>query len=253
MNKTLSILMLAAASIAATAWAQTEAMHVVAMPIASMEDFKQWVAQKPAPKGVFPRLKVATAGKKVSFPIMVSGLHPPEHGELKLVGDLEILTPDGKVAFSARECCRFTITDHPDFRSAVLGPVIDMTFDPGDPKGTYTVRVSVSDGTRTATGTDHFSFGGASSTAQRSARDGRHAERHACGRRAAAAHIPAQGPHRVPRSADEPRDHPLRGRQGLISRLIMPPASSPEASCAAPRRATDHAAAGHSTKSRRTC
>lgn len=165
MNKTLSILMLAAASIAATAWAQTEAMHVVAMPIASMEDFKQWVAQKPAPKGVFPRLKVATAGKKVSFPIMVSGLHPPEHGELKLVGDLEILTPDGKVAFSARECCRFTITDHPDFRSAVLGPVIDMTFDPGDPKGTYTVRVSVSDGTRTATGTDHFSFGGASSTA----------------------------------------------------------------------------------------
>lgn len=162
MNKTLMILMLAATSIAVNAGAQTEAMRADAMPIASVEDFTRWVQQKPVPKGVFPRLKVATAGKKVSFPILVSGLHPPEHGTVNLVGDLEILTPDGKVAFSGKQCCRFTITDHPDFKSAVLGPVIDMTLDPGDPKGTYTVRVSVTDGTRTATGSDTFQYGAAS-------------------------------------------------------------------------------------------
>lgn len=165
MNKTLMLLVLAAASIAAPAAAQTEVMRADAMPIGSVEEFTRWVQQKPVPPGVFPRLKVATAGKKVSFPILVSGLRPPEHGTVNLVADLEILAPDGKSIFSGRRCCRFTITDHPDFHSAVLGPIIDMTFDPGDPKGTYTVSVSVTDGTHTAKGTDHFEYGDASAPA----------------------------------------------------------------------------------------
>ncbi|MEP7067610.1 MAG: hypothetical protein ABI789_00155 [Usitatibacter sp.] len=159
------MLMLAAASMAVTAGAQTEAMRAGAIPIESMDDFVRWVQQKPAPQGVFPRVKVATTGKKVYFPIVVSGLRPPEHGEIRLVGDFEILAPDGKAIVSAKQCCKFTITDHPEFRSAVLGPVFDLTFDPGDPKGSYTVRVSVTDGTRTVTGTEHFQYGSASASA----------------------------------------------------------------------------------------
>ena len=82
------------------------------MPVASIEDFNQWIEQKPVPRA-HSRFKVATAGKKVSFAILVSGLHPPEHGTVTLVADLEILTPDGKVAFSGKQCGRFRITDLP--------------------------------------------------------------------------------------------------------------------------------------------
>ena len=163
MNKPAALISSLAMTLAASAAiAQQPGMGVNVFVVESVEDFKRWLQQEPAPQGLYPsRLKEVPAGKKVDFPILVSGLRPPEQGVVTLVGDVEFLAPDGKSVFAAPKCCRFTITNRPDILTAMLGGTASLELDSGDMKGAYTLRVSVTDGTQTVTTSETFQFAGA--------------------------------------------------------------------------------------------
>jgi hypothetical protein len=142
------LLLLALASLASLAPARAQDLQVKVMAVDSLEDFQAWMQQKPPPQGVYKTLREVTSGRKVHFPIVVTGFHPPERGVLRVVADIEYVGPDGKSLAMMKQCCGFTVTDRPDVRWAVLGPTPNLELDAGDKLGTYTIRATVSDGTR---------------------------------------------------------------------------------------------------------
>jgi hypothetical protein len=163
---------------ASAAIAQQPPMKVDVLAVESVEDFQRWLQkamdaakeQKPAPQEVYPpSLKEVPAGRKVHFPILVGGLRPPEQGEVTLVGDIEFFGPEGKSIGGARQCCKFTIKNRPDIRTAMLGPTMNLEWEASDKKGAYTVRVSVTDGSQTAASSTTIQYGGGSSAAPRQA------------------------------------------------------------------------------------
>ena len=167
MNKTPALILSIAMALAATAAiAQQPGMKVNVLIVESAEDFQRWLQQSisamekgTAPPASYPpSLKEVPANKKVHFPIVVGGLLPPQQGEVKLVADVEFFGPDGKSVGAARQCCRFTITNRPDFRSVMLAPTMNLELEPGDKKGAYTVRVSVTDGSQSASTSETFQF-----------------------------------------------------------------------------------------------
>jgi hypothetical protein len=141
-------------------------MRVNVVIVESVEDFAGWLQQRPTPQGVYPAsLKEIPAGRKVHFPIVVQGLRAPEQGTMTLVADLEFLGPDGKRVGAVPQCCTYTMTNRPDIRTAMLGPTMNLQLEAGGPKGAYTVRVSVTDGSRTATASETFQFAAPKSAA----------------------------------------------------------------------------------------
>jgi hypothetical protein len=143
-----------------TAHSQQPPMKVDVAIVESVDDFQRWLDQNPALQSPYPsRLREVAAGKRVHFPIVVSGLQPPQKGEVSLVADAEFIAPDGRSLWNARQCCRFTITNRPDIRNAVLSPMANMEFGPRDVKGVYTLRVSVTDGSQTVATSEQLRFG----------------------------------------------------------------------------------------------
>lgn len=158
MQRTMASAIAACILAAIPAHAQQSPVELTVMPVDSMDGFMAWLK---SPQGMFPRMKEALPGKKVWFPIVVTGLHPPAHGEMRLVADLELFAPDGHSLASMPQCCSYTITDRPDILTAVLGPTMNVEFDAREPKGVYTVRVSVNDGSGTLKASNTFRLGGA--------------------------------------------------------------------------------------------
>lgn len=147
--------------VATAAIAQQPSMKVNVVIVESVEAFQRWLQQEAAaPTGRIypPSLKEIPAGKKVHFPILVGGLRPPEQGVMTLVADVEFFGPDGKSLFAARQCCKYTATNRPDIRTAMLGPTMNLELDSGDTKGAYTVRVSVTDGSQQMATSETFQF-----------------------------------------------------------------------------------------------
>jgi hypothetical protein len=142
------------ASLLLLAWlvpARAQDLQVKVMAVDSLEDFQAWMQQKPPPRGIYKTLREVTVGRKVHFPIVVTGFRAPEKGVLRVVADIEFVGPGGKSLAVMKECCSFTITDRPDVRWAVLGPTPNLELDAGDKLGTYTIRATVTDGTRSVT------------------------------------------------------------------------------------------------------
>lgn len=167
MKTTVLLLSVVLGVAAGVARAQQEALKVDVIAVESVDDFQSWLqkaiaaAQQgtPMPERYPPSLKSIPVGKKVHFPILVGNLHPPAQGVVELVADLELLGPDGKAISVQQRCCSFRIENRPDYRTVMLAPTVNMTMDPGDVQGTYTVRVSVTDGTRSAGATETIRFG----------------------------------------------------------------------------------------------
>lgn len=162
MNKSAPFTLAFALALAATAAiAQQSGMRAQVFVVDSVDDFKRWTQQVPAPQGPYPSsLKEVSAGRKVEFPVLVRGLAPPQQGTLVVVADMEFFAPDGKSVFAAPQCCRHTITNRPDIASVVLGNTATLVLEPGDMGGAYTVRVSVTDGAQTVTTSETFQFAG---------------------------------------------------------------------------------------------
>ena len=77
---------------------------------------------------------------------------------MKLVADVEFFGPDGKSIGAMRQCCQFTITNRPDYRTAMLAPTLNLELGPGDANGAYTVRVSVTDGSQVVNASETLQF-----------------------------------------------------------------------------------------------
>jgi hypothetical protein len=138
--------------------AQADPFQVRVMAIDSMDDFMKWIQQKPAPTGVYPRVHEVTVDKKVYLAIFVLGLDPSSHGPLDLVGEMEIVTPDGKTQ-ALRQCCKFSVPDRTGLHMAMLSNSIAFRVDEGDPKGAYKFRATVTDGTQNVSGTEELAYG----------------------------------------------------------------------------------------------
>lgn len=146
MLRTFALLVLALASIAP---AQAQGLQAKVMAVDSVEDFQAWLQQKPPPRGIYKTLREMSVGRKVHFPIVVTGFQAPEKGVLRIVADIEFIGPDGKSLVVMKQCCNFTISNRPDLRTAVLGPTPNFEMEASDKPGTYTIRATVTDGTQT--------------------------------------------------------------------------------------------------------
>src|SRR5258706_4057743 len=160
MNKPTALVALLTLLLAATAAiAQQPDLTVSVRIVESVEDFERWLQQKPAPQVPYtPNLKRIPAGKRIHFPIIVQGIRAPQQGVVTLVADVEFFGPDGRSIAAAPQCCRYTITNAPDIRMAMLGPTINLEFQSGFPHGSYTVRATVSDRSRSASSAESFQF-----------------------------------------------------------------------------------------------
>jgi hypothetical protein len=134
------------------------ALEVRVTAVESMEDMRAWFLQKPVPRGTFPTVNRLELGKKVYFPVVVTGMDRSVRAPLELVGDVELIDPKGKVV-SLKQCCRYSVPDRSGIVTAILGNTVALELDAGDPPGVYTIRASVTDGTSRANGVYRMRYG----------------------------------------------------------------------------------------------
>ena len=116
----------------------------------------KWVQAPPGERGGdVGRLRTVAKGTKIYLPIIATGFKPAESGRLNLAAELEVVSSDGK-ASALKKCCSAIRGDPRSPGVAVLSPVIEMIFNTDDPPGTYTARVTVTDGTSSATASETF-------------------------------------------------------------------------------------------------
>jgi hypothetical protein len=146
-------------SLAGGALAQGDDWKAQVLIVGAIAEMHAWI-ERPAGErgGDAARLRRIPAGMKVYFPVMASGLAPPAAGEVRLTADVTFFAPDGKVIWDRRDCCTAAIRDRPEANTVTLGPVVDLVLEPGDMQGLYTVRATVSDGKRTSTASETFSY-----------------------------------------------------------------------------------------------
>jgi hypothetical protein len=126
----------------------------------SLDDVKPWI-DRPASQrgGDAGRLREIPAGMKVHLPIVVANLPSLANRGLHLEADIEFLGPKGQVLWSRKSCCKKVVRDTPQGHAVALEPAPNVQFEPNDTAGTYSVRVVVNDGQRTATAVESFRFG----------------------------------------------------------------------------------------------
>jgi hypothetical protein len=126
----------------------------------SLDEVKTWMAQPAAQRGADAgRLRDIPTGLRVHLPIVVTNLPSLAGRGLQLDADLEFLGPKGQVLWTRKSCCTAVARDTPQGHSVALDPVPNVQFEPNDTAGTYSVRVVVNDGQRTATTVETFRFG----------------------------------------------------------------------------------------------
>lgn len=117
---------------------------------------EKWVRSQPSERrGDHGRLRTVSRGVKIYFPIVATDYKSSVSGRINIAADLEIVSPNGKV-IAFKKCCGAIGGDPRTPGLVVLNPVIDLTFDPDDPSGTYTARATVTDGSSTATARESF-------------------------------------------------------------------------------------------------
>lgn len=134
---------------------------------------QNWVQSSPTERGGDRgRLRTVSKGKKMYFPIIATGYKSSELGRLNFTADLELVSPSGKVLATMKKCCGANRFDPRTPGLVVLNPVIDIMFEPDDPSGTYTVRATVTDGSRFATASESFRVQTGTGTTKEAAQQG---------------------------------------------------------------------------------
>jgi hypothetical protein len=111
----------------------------------SHAETEKWVLMPAADRPGAGRLRQLVPGKKYYLPFVVTDYPWPASEQMNLTAHVRFISPAGRILFGA---AKFSETIAPDPRSPsviVLNPVMDITSDPGDPLGTYTVRVTITD------------------------------------------------------------------------------------------------------------
>jgi hypothetical protein len=162
MNAT-RLLWLVALALAPVAHAQPVKVSVVA--VESAEDFRSWLgkpvdAARAASPAAYPgSLRQLPIGRKTQLPILVTGLASPAPQTMRLVADVEILGTDGRSLGVSPRCCQATIAKGSSERAALLTSTVIVEPEAGHRRGSYTVRVSVTDGTQTWTASEVLPYG----------------------------------------------------------------------------------------------
>lgn len=144
-------------------YAQPVQVSVVA--VTSTDDFKRWLGKpidpaRAASPAAYPgRLGELPFGRKTQLPILVTGLPSPAPQTMRLVADLEILGTDGRSLASSPQCCRATVARGSTERAVLLPSTVVVEPEAGHRRGSYTVRVSVTDGTQTWTTSEVLPYG----------------------------------------------------------------------------------------------
>jgi hypothetical protein len=133
----------------------TQPVKVSVVAVESTDDLKRWLGKpidpaRAASAAAYPgRLGHLPFGRKTQLPILVTGLPSPAPQTLRLVADVEILGTDGRSLGASPACCRATIVRDSKETAVLLPSTVIAEPEAGHRKGSYTVRVSVTDGTRT--------------------------------------------------------------------------------------------------------
>ena len=142
----------------------TQPVKVSVVAVDSIDDFKRWLGKpidpaRAASAGAYPgRLTQLPFGRKTQLPILVTGL-PATAQEMRFVADVEILGTDGRSLGTSPRCCQATIARGSSERAVLLDQTVIVEPEAGHRKGSYTVRVSVTDGTQTWTASEVLPYG----------------------------------------------------------------------------------------------
>ena len=142
-----------------------QAVKVSVVPVESVADFKRWLgnpvdpARAASPAAYPGRVSQLPFGRKTQLPIVVTGLPSPATQTMQLVADVEILGTDGRSLGTSPRCCQATIARGSNERAVVLPSTVIVEPEAGHRKGSYTVRVSVTDGTQTWTASEVLPYG----------------------------------------------------------------------------------------------
>ena len=157
------LLFVLALAVSPIGYAQPVKVTVIA--VESLDDFTRWLGKpvdsaRAASAAAYPgRIGHLPYGKKTQLPILVMGLTSPAAQEMQLVADVEILGTDGRSLGTSRRCCTATIAKGSNERAALLASAVIVEPESGHKKGSYTVKVSVTDGTQTWTASEMLPYG----------------------------------------------------------------------------------------------
>jgi hypothetical protein len=156
-----------ALGLALSPMAHAQSVKVGVVAVDSVDDFKRWLGKpvdpvRAATPAAYPgRLSQLPFGRKSQLPIVVTGLPTPIPQAMNLVADVEILGTDGRSLGASPRCCQATIARGSRESAVLLDSTVIVEPDTGRSKGSYTVRVSVTDGSQTWTATEVLPYGDA--------------------------------------------------------------------------------------------
>jgi len=145
--------------------ALAQPVKVTVVPVESAADLGAWLGKPINPSrasspATYPgTLKVLPVGQKTQLPIVVTGLPSPAPQDIRLVADVEIRGTDGRSLGTSARCCEAMIAKGATSGAALLNSWVIVEPEPGRRGGSYTVRVSVTDGTQTWTGSEVLRYG----------------------------------------------------------------------------------------------
>jgi hypothetical protein len=113
------------------------------------EDWQKKWNTPPETRPSFRMAETVPYGKKVFVLVFFSNPKPDAQGNVNVRCDLQMAGPDGKLTLDQKDatCYAGRIAGSP-FNLYLSAPVIEFSGDPGDPAGTWEVRVVLRDAVR---------------------------------------------------------------------------------------------------------
>jgi hypothetical protein len=165
MGRMKSTFLLFILSLALSPIGNAQPVRVTVVPVESVDGFKAWLGEPIDPArastaAAYPgRLAQLPFGRKTQLPIVVSGLPSPAAQAMQLLADVEILGTDGRSLGTSPRCCQATIARGSRQGAVLLSSTVNVEPETGRQKGSYTVRVSVTDGIHTWTASEVLPYG----------------------------------------------------------------------------------------------
>lgn len=134
------------------------ALKVQLLIVASKSDIGHWVRTSPQMRTAdSERIRRVRRGMTILIPIVVTDFKPDASGAVRLSTELQLVNAAGAVVLARKE----SAPQNPDPLTPgliVLSPIFNITSKPADPLGSYKVRVTVSDGARSAQAEESFTL-----------------------------------------------------------------------------------------------
>lgn len=131
--------------------------------VKSKDEIESWVKLEPAKRrSAAGQLSTVSRGEKIYFPLIAVFSESQAGKKITLLGELELVTPDGKVKSlkldGTESCCSANQVDPQAPSTVVLNPVLDIEFDANDLSGKYRLRAKISNGKQTVVSEQTFTL-----------------------------------------------------------------------------------------------